>query len=46
VQINNTRIEQFPAVLIARRYGFGPAQLLQFAAEEKGDVDVGALFGR
>ena len=46
VQINNTRIEQFPAVLIARRYGFGPAQLLQFAAEEKGDVDVGAMFGR
>ncbi|MCC7463716.1 MAG: LemA family protein [Gammaproteobacteria bacterium] len=43
VQINNTRIEQFPAVLIARRYGFQPAQLLEFAAEEKGDVDVGAL---
>jgi LemA protein len=45
-QINNTRIEQFPAALIARRYGFGPAQLLQFAAGEKADVDVGALFSR
>jgi LemA protein len=43
VQINNTRIEQFPAVLIARRYGFQPAQLLEFSAAEKGDVDVGAL---
>jgi LemA protein len=43
VQINNTRIEQFPAVLIARRYGFQPAALLEFAAAEKTDVDVGAL---
>lgn len=46
VQINNTRIEQFPAVLIARRYGFGPAPLLRFADEDKGDVDVAALFAR
>ena len=43
VQINNTRVEQFPAVLIARRYGFQPAQLLEFSAAEKSDVDVGAL---
>ena len=43
VQIYDTRIEQFPAVLIARRYGFEPAQLLQFAAAETADVDVGAL---
>lgn len=44
VQINNTRVDQFPDSLIARRYGFGPQQLLQFSAEEKSDVDVGALF--
>jgi LemA protein len=44
VNINNTRIDQFPDVLIARRYGFGPKPLLEFTAEEKADVDVGALF--
>jgi LemA protein len=44
VNINNTRIDQFPDVLIARRYGFGPKPLLEFAAAEKADVDVGALF--
>jgi LemA protein len=44
VQINNTRIEQFPDVLIARRYGFTARPLLQFAEAEKSDVDVGGLF--
>ena len=44
VNINNTRIEQFPDVLIARRYGFTAKPLLEFAAAEKTDVDVGALF--
>lgn len=46
VQINNTRIDQFPDVLIARNFGFGAKPLLQFATEEKADVDVGALFKR
>jgi LemA protein len=46
VQINNTRIDQFPSSIIASRYGFQPKQLLQFAAEEKSDVDVGSLFKR
>lgn len=44
--INNTRIEQFPDVLIARRYGFNSKPLLEFAAVEKTDVDVGVLFKR
>jgi LemA protein len=44
VQINNTRIDQFPDLLIARRYGFGPKALLEFQVAEKADVDVGALF--
>ena len=46
VNINSTRIDQFPDVLIARRYGFTLKPLLQFAAAEKTDVDVGALFKR
>ena len=44
VQLNNTRIDQFPDVIIARRYGFSAKPLLQFAEQEKTDVDVGALF--
>ena len=44
--INNTRIDQFPDALIARRYGFTAKPLLEFAAAEKTDVDVGALFKR
>jgi LemA protein len=46
VNINNTRIDQFPDVLIAHRYGFTAKPLLEFAAAEKTDVDVGALFKR
>ena len=46
VNINNTRIDQFPDVLIARRYGFSAKPLLEFAAAEKTDVDVGAMFKR
>ena len=46
VNVNNTRIDQFPDVLIARRYGFTARPLLEFAAAEKGDVDVGAMFKR
>jgi LemA protein len=46
VNINNTRIDQFPDALIARRYSFTAKPLLQFAAAEKADVDVGAMFKR
>lgn len=44
VNINNTRIDQFPDALIARRYGFTTRPLLEFTAAEKTDVDVGVLF--
>jgi LemA protein len=44
VNLNNIRINVFPDALIARMYNFAPAQLLEFSAEEKRDVDVGALF--
>lgn len=44
VNLNNVRIEQFPDVLIARWFGFKAAELLEFAAAETADVDVGALF--
>ena len=46
VRINNTRIAQFPEVLIAQRYGFVAKPLLEFSAAEKADVDVGALFSQ
>ncbi|MBI4696081.1 MAG: LemA family protein [Gammaproteobacteria bacterium] len=44
VNANNVRIEQFPDVLIARRFGFAAAPLLEFSADEKRDVDLKALF--
>ena len=45
VNLNNIRVNVFPDAVIARRYGFLPAQLLEFTNEEKHDVNVGALFG-
>lgn len=44
VNINNVRIEQFPDSVLAGLFGFKAAELLQFGAAEKTDVDVGALF--
>ncbi|MBV6425010.1 MAG: Protein LemA [Steroidobacteraceae bacterium] len=44
VNVNNATIEQFPASIIAGMFGFKPAKLLEFAAGEKADVDVKALF--
>jgi len=44
VNLNNIRVNVFPDVMIAQRFGFQPAQLLEFSSEEKRDVDVGALF--
>jgi LemA protein len=44
VNVNNIRIEQFPDTIVASMFGFKPAQLLEFQAEEKIDVDVGKLF--
>lgn len=44
VNRNNVRIEQFPDVIIARHYKFGPRKLLEFEASEISDVDVKSLF--
>jgi LemA protein len=44
VNLNNIRVKVFPDVVIAQKFGFLPAQLLEFAASEKTDVNVGALF--
>ena len=41
----NVRIEQFPDVIVARNLGFKAADLLEFSAAEKQDVDMKALFG-
>jgi LemA protein len=45
VNLNNIRVRVFPDVVIAQKFGFKPAQLLEFAETEKRDVDLGALFG-
>ena len=45
VNVNNVRIEQFPASLLAGFFGFRSAELLEFAAAETADVDLGKLFG-
>ena len=45
VNLNNIRVKVFPDVVIAQKFGFLAAQLLEFADEEKRDVNVGALFG-
>ena len=44
VNLNNIRVKVFPDVMIARQFGFAEASLLEFAEEEKRDVDVAALF--
>src|SRR5580693_10766538 len=44
VNLNNIRVKVFPDVVIARHFGFTTAHLLEFTADEKRDVDVGALF--
>jgi LemA protein len=45
VNLYNTRIQQFPDLIMANNFGFKPASLLEFSEEEKKDVDVKALFG-
>lgn len=44
VNLNNVRIEQFPDLLIAWLFTFGPFRLLEFTEPEKQDVDLAALF--
>jgi LemA protein len=45
VNLNNVRIEQFPDVIVANKFGFKPFELLEFSEEEKADVDLQGLFG-
>jgi LemA protein len=44
VNMNNVRIEQFPDVLVAQMFNFGPFRLLEFTEPEKQDVDIARLF--
>jgi LemA protein len=44
VNIYNVGIEQFPAVLIANMFAYSAKPLLEFAANEKADVDMKSLF--
>lgn len=44
VNNNNVRIEQFPDVILANRFNFKPAELLEFEDTEISDVTMGALF--
>ena len=44
VNNNNTRIEQFPDLIIARMFNFNAFELLEFSEAEKADVDIKALF--
>ena len=42
--LNNTRIEQFPDVLIAKIFSFRRYRLMSFAPVEKQDIDISAHF--
>jgi len=44
VNINNIGIETFPDIIVARLFGFGPRDLLEFEASEIADVSVKQLF--
>ncbi|MEW8507393.1 MAG: LemA family protein [Candidatus Thiodiazotropha sp.] len=44
VNSNNVRIEQFPDIILAKRFGFKPAILLEFDEAELTDVDMSKLF--
>ena len=46
VNANNVRIEAFPDVYVARAFAFPAAQMLQFSAAQKSDVDLKSAFAR
>lgn len=41
----NVRLEQFPDLFIARKFGFKAAELLEFDEADKADVNMQQLFG-
>ena len=45
VNLNNVRVDSFPDALMARFFNFKQQPLLEFADDEKADVDVRQLFG-
>jgi LemA protein len=45
VNLNNIRVQTFPDVVVARMFDFKLSALLEFAEEQKRDVDLGKLFG-
>lgn len=45
VNINNIGIETFPDLIVARLFGFGERDLLEFEDREIADVNVKELFG-
>ena len=44
VNLYNTRIQSFPQLMLARWFSFKGSKLLEFAEDEKKDVDVKSLF--
>jgi LemA protein len=44
VNANNVRVEQFPDLIVARLFGFGLRDLLEFSESDKADVNVKELF--
>jgi LemA protein len=46
VNVNNTRVEQFPELVLARLFAFGERPLLEFAHAEKAGVVLGELFAQ
>lgn len=44
VNINNTRIEQFPDIILARIFNFNSRELLEFTQQEIKDVNLKNLF--
>ena len=40
----NIRVQSFPEMILARQFGFKESKLLEFADDEKKDVDVKSLF--
>ena len=44
VNLHNVRIEVFPDLIVARLTGFRAGVLLEFAEDQKKDVDIKALF--
>jgi len=46
VNILNTRRDQFPAMIVARAFGFAAKSLYEVEAGQKGTVDIGGLFNK